>query len=355
MKKFKIRLYVKENKEVFEIIDVRTDTLIYKYVNKLGQTFIDFIDSDYNTFNNIMAEIELGIKNLRKLNMKRNDQDQKVVSLIDDTMENIGLLADKLVNTHLFYYIYVKYLYDEISTDYSNPDQSPSYDHTFVDPEGYRVEYYMEILKDIVEKFLNDSISKKELISNKFASMLKRNSLTSSLIENLKSPESEHSFFPESLYGYNIFNNESPKLSSIIYPMKIDHIVNYLIIQQIENEVRYRECKNCGKYFVLSGHKGIEYCDRPVDDTGRTCKDIGAMAKYRNKKNDDPVFKAYNKAYKTKNARIRYGMITRDQFKEWSKNARIMRDKCYRGEISLESFTAWLKSDLGFSGILEIK
>ena len=79
------------------------------------------------------------------------------------------------------------------------------------------------------------------------------------------------------------------------------------------------------------------------------------MTKYRNKKNEDPIFKAYNKAYKTNNARIRYGKITREMFKDWSKNARIMRDRCYGEDFSLEEFVYWLESEMGFLGILEIK
>ena len=51
------------------------------------------------------------------------------------------------------------------------------------------------------------------------------------------------------------------------------------------------------------------------------------------------------RSYKAHNARIRYGLMTREEFQAWSKEARQKRDRCVAGELSLEEFVAWLDSD----------
>ncbi|MDY3018695.1 DUF6076 domain-containing protein [Candidatus Pseudoscillospira sp. SGI.172] len=59
-----------------------------------------------------------------------------------------------------------------------------------------------------------------------------------------------------------------------------------------------RSCKNCGKYFAITGRTNAEYCDRVFDSKGRTCKDVGAIAKWTREKDTDDVFKAYRREYK---------------------------------------------------------
>ena len=48
---------------------------------------------------------------------------------------------------------------------------------------------------------------------------------------------------------------------------------------------------------------------------------------------------------KAHNARIRYGLMTREEFNTWSQEARRKRDDCVAGKLSLEEFVAWLDSD----------
>ncbi len=86
-----------------------------------------------------------------------------------------------------------------------------------------------------------------------------------------------------------------------------------------------------------------EYCDRPFDSAGRTCKKIGALRLWEKKKKENPAFRAYSKAYKKRFAWIKYGKITQEAFYEWSEQARKMREQCASGKISLEDFNEWLE------------
>ena len=103
-----------------------------------------------------------------------------------------------------------------------------------------------------------------------------------------------------------------------------------------------RSCKNCGKYFAVTGRTNAEYCDRVFDSKGRTCKDVGAIAKWTREKDTDDVFKAYRREYKKRFAWIRAGRITDEQFYAWSEQAREMKKKCDREVITLDEFQDWL-------------
>ena len=290
------------------------------------------------------------IKVENKDNFIKNYRQEHDVATEIQELENI---SSALPNNHIFYYVYTMYLKD-ILNSYLN-DNKKINNYKFLAHDRFVANQARIFVKNIIDKCLDINISKKTIMADRFSEMTKEYDNESIYESRMRVSQSEYDFYPEEMYNYIGFNNEKSELCQVIYPTSINDIIYYLAMQQILHETRYNVCKNCGRYFVIIGHKGAEYCERFIDDSGKTCKDIGAMTKYRNKKNEDPIFKAYNKAYKTNNARIRYGKITREMFKDWSKNARIMRDKCYGGEFTLEEFVYWLESDMGFLGILEIK
>lgn len=125
--------------------------------------------------------------------------------------------------------------------------------------------------------------------------------------------------------------------SEVISPRTLTDILNYFAIYFLEHIIRFRTCKHCGKKFALLGKSDTVYCNR-VNPNGKTCKEIGANKKYRAKSKEDPIMQIYNKAYKRYFAWIRYNKWTPDEFKQWSKQARDLRDLAYAGEISLEDF-----------------
>ena len=96
----------------------------------------------------------------------------------------------------------------------------------------------------------------------------------------------------------------------------------------IKREVRFRVCKHYNQFFALTGHINTEYCDRPFDSAGRTCKEIGVLRLWEKKKADTPALKAYNKEYKKRFAWIKYGKIAKEAFYEWAEEARKKRDLC---------------------------
>lgn len=140
----------------------------------------------------------------------------------------------------------------------------------------------------------------------------------------------------EHYYETNTDVLETKDLADIIY---------FLISRCLQEEIRMKTCKYCGLLFPVTDNYGAEYCNRLIDGSTKTCREIGSVRLYEQRILVDPIMQAYKRSYKTHNARIRYGYSTKEEFTAWSKEARAMRDKCIAGEITLDEFTAWLDSD----------
>ena len=126
---------------------------------------------------------------------------------------------------------------------------------------------------------------------------------------------------------------------------KPQDLVYFLICRYLRDNVRFRVCKYCGRYFGITRNYKPEYCDRLIAGSTKTCKEAGSLKLYEKKLYEDPAIKEYKRSYKAHNARIRYGLMTREQFKAWSVEARQKRDQCLAGKLSLEDFIAWLDRD----------
>ena len=68
--------------------------------------------------------------------------------------------------------------------------------------------------------------------------------------------------------------------------------------KMLEQDIRFRKCKRCGKYFIMKGNYDTNYCDRIAKGETKNCQDIMAMEKYKKKTADNPAINIYNKYYK---------------------------------------------------------
>ena len=114
--------------------------------------------------------------------------------------------------------------------------------------------------------------------------------------------------------------------------------LQFELIKFILSSLPLLQCQNCWRIFIPRGRQDVKYCDKVAEGETLPCDAIGALRVYKNKVADDPIFKAFNKAYKRMNSRIKYKNLSQQEFYEWSEKARTMRAKCISGEISLEEF-----------------
>ena len=131
--------------------------------------------------------------------------------------------------------------------------------------------------------------------------------------------------------------------AEVLYPRDIYDLIDFYVRECVKREVKMRVCKNCLRYFAVTGKASTEYCGRICDSKGRTCREMGAINTWTQRKQGDEVFKEYRREYKKRFARINAGKLTKSAFYAWSEEARRRKDDCDSSVISPEEFSRWLK------------
>lgn len=96
--------------------------------------------------------------------------------------------------------------------------------------------------------------------------------------------------------------------------------------------------------FLLAAGKYSSCCNRPLkNEPGKTCRDVGSRKRYDDKCKNDPIWLAYNRAYKTHYARYLKKKMTTAQFEQWSRYAVELRQKAETGEMELVDYQRELR------------
>lgn len=133
--------------------------------------------------------------------------------------------------------------------------------------------------------------------------------------------------------------------------------IKFELFKVIQNNFVINKCENCGKLFIpitssnnpnQKGRNDQKYCNSLFENTGKTCKEIGALNKQKEKVQNSPILIEYNREYKRMHG-LHYNhqkKFTEKKFKEWSKKARELRKNFTDNQ--LEKFKVELKklSDL---------
>lgn len=114
--------------------------------------------------------------------------------------------------------------------------------------------------------------------------------------------------------------------------------IRFELFKIIQNNFTINKCENCGKLFIpvttsknknQKGRNDQKYCNNLYLDTGKTCREIGALNKRKEKVQNSLILREYSREYK----RI-YGLhynhtktFKEKQFKGWSNKARELRNR----------------------------
>ena len=145
--------------------------------------------------------------------------------------------------------------------------------------------------------------------------------------------------------NFGQFSGPPPLTAEVLNTESVSDLICFLLCRYLEINLRFRTCKFCGRLFGVTGNYKSEYCSRVISGSEKTCKEMGSVRLYEKKIFSEPAIKEYTRSYKARNARIRYGLMTREEFDKWSAEAREKRDACVAGKLPLEDFVAWLDSD----------
>ena len=153
----------------------------------------------------------------------------------------------------------------------------------------------------------------------------------------------------DSAYNYSVEmlrqRRMTTALREVLYPHTLRDLYNYLKAYCLRLPLVIHKCKNCGRYFVLTGNITQDYCTRLMEGSEKTCRQMGAVVQYQSRQMKNPATREFTRSYKAHNARVRYGTMTKAEFTAWSKEARAKRADCVAGKLPLEDFVAWLDSD----------
>ena len=113
--------------------------------------------------------------------------------------------------------------------------------------------------------------------------------------------------------------------------------IRFELFKIIQNNFTINKCENCGKLFIpvttsknknQKGRNDQKYCNNIYLDTGKTCREIGALNKRKEKVKNSLILQEYNREYKRMHG-LHYNHpkeFKEKKFREWSKKARELRN-----------------------------
>lgn len=120
--------------------------------------------------------------------------------------------------------------------------------------------------------------------------------------------------------------------------------IRFEIFKVIQNNFVINRCENCGRLFIpitesnnknQKGRTDQKYCNNLYLDTGKTCREIGALNKRKEKVKNSPILIELQREYKRM-----YGLhynhqkeFKKKKFKEWSQKARELKNRYTDDEL----------------------
>ena len=103
-----------------------------------------------------------------------------------------------------------------------------------------------------------------------------------------------------------------------------------------------RRCDNCGRYFLLSNGYDIRYCTNLAPgETSRTCRQVGAHRKEKEKIGSDFVRREYAKIYNRLKQRKNRSTISVNEWNRLIAQAQEIKEQALRGEMDEAGLKKW--------------
>ncbi len=117
----------------------------------------------------------------------------------------------------------------------------------------------------------------------------------------------------------------------LVEKMYFDRLSDFVYVELMKGLQRGfvpKRCPNCGRWFLQQPGLTYSYCDGPAPGgEGKTCRDIGSVASFKDKVRNHDVWKIHQRAYKKYFARARKGTISRADFEAWERASEKLRDQ----------------------------
>lgn len=240
----------------------------------------------------------------------------KANNTLQTTYEVYGENADDLILNHTTYQVlsYIKIGDALISFfEHMHPfskrwitDSSKSYNHNYA--QAFQDYFYHDIP-------LNVAINTNTILPT----VMFQFTQVESWFQPLTLPNQDHLVFGESL-----------KFNSYLELLQYDYF------KALQNEHTVRICSNCKRAFLNTTKHHTIYCDQIApNETDKTCRDVGALNKQKEKVENSPIHQLYKKCYKKLNQRYNRQTITLDEFNRLIAEIVELRESALIGNLSI--------------------
>lgn len=110
---------------------------------------------------------------------------------------------------------------------------------------------------------------------------------------------------PVDLSIFSSSGEENTKVFELYAINTVEEFIRFELMNSVKNDLVINQCHCCGNFFIPIGRNDAKYCDGKAPGSKKTCREIGAILKYKVKNAEDKIYIAYNKAYKRNNSRVR--------------------------------------------------
>ena len=344
------RYYVMpDRKERFELYSkaIPSEKINLSVTQELGQSLVDLYETDLSFAHGVVSEILSAFRTFKT--------DKKDIA----GWEKIKNLATQLLDAHPFCWFFYKslcdleWLSDRARNERAYVDSSSDYKiRTAVRSFGDTIKDIAPDARFLVERCLNDRYKPNCTTAERYRDSYFRNGdrpdrllygdlVTEEVFQDRPDTDGTLCYSVEQLREQSI----TATFREVLYPNSLSDLYNYIKAYCLRLPLPVHKCKNCGRYFPVTGNITQDYCNRTIEGSDKTCRQMGAVLQYQQRQMQHPAKKEFSRSYKAHNARVRYGTLSKEDFTAWSKVAREKRDACVAGELSLEDFVAWLDRD----------
>ncbi|WP_313559090.1 DUF6076 domain-containing protein [Ruminiclostridium cellobioparum] len=146
--------------------------------------------------------------------------------------------------------------------------------------------------------------------------------------------------------GFNI-THERPHSGADFYIETYEHdnisgIVFVEFKEMLKLNSFMKQCRNCGRFFTVSGRSDTEYCSVP-NKNGTSCRVAAYNKTAHQRLKDDEVSMAYKRASMLKYHWYKKGVVSKVDLDLWREQAKQHMKGVRAGQMKLEDFITWLK------------
>lgn len=130
---------------------------------------------------------------------------------------------------------------------------------------------------------------------------------------------------------------------------KLENILFVSFVNLLDTtDLHINTCANCGKFFIPISKSNEKYCDNLItSDSSRTCKDVGADKKYKNKVKEDEVTALFSNTGSTLSMRVKRNPDIpkyKECYDKWKKSYKTQKQKYLNGELTKEETIEWINN-----------